>query len=416
MPLDPLRAWDAGDEYLLDEIQQRGGMEDGQRVLLINDDWGALFTALRLISPNIDITALHDHGLSSTATRANLQQNILPFDEASSRLLDDLSGWASLLGDTHEARERWEWVLIKLPRSRSLLENQLRWLSLLLTPNAQVIVAGMVKYIQPTHRALFETLIGPTTPSLARKKARLLYIEPRSIERAERHSIIERLTASQTVYHIEEALSSSLSSSEGLPISLPPLVNLPGVFAEGHLDLGARAFLPHIVRAAPRLLADMTLCEDEEGQTYAQVIDLGCGDGVLGCMLPLLYSAVHVHFMDISHRAIECARRNFAQFSDDTKARGSFTVGDCLDGVSRSSVDLILNNPPFHDKNAISLGVAFRMFTQAYEALKPNGALIVIANRHLQYNRQLKRLFGRCEILGETPKFMIMCAKKEDKQ
>jgi 23S rRNA (guanine1835-N2)-methyltransferase len=412
VPLDPLRAWDAGDEYLLDEIHQRGGVEEGQRVMLLNDDWGTLFTALRLTSPNIDITALHDNALSSTATRANLQQNTLPFDERSSRLLDDLSGWVSLSRDANEAREGWEWVLIKLPRSRSLLEDQLRWLPLLLTPTAQVIVAGMVKYIQPAHRALFEKFIGPTTLSLARKKARLFFVDPRPIERDERPSIIQHLMASQSSYHIEEALSTSLSSSRNLPVSIPPVINLPGVFAEGHLDLGARALLPHIVRVAPRLLADMNLSDDELGLSCAQVIDLGCGDGVLGCILPLLFPAVHVHFMDISHRAIECARRNFAQFNGDGEARSSFTVGDCLDGVSPSSVDLILNNPPFHEQNAVSLGVAYRMFTQSYEALKPNGALIVVANRHLQYHRPLKRLFGRCQTLGETSKFLIMCAKK----
>lgn len=87
-------------------------------------------------------------------------------------------------------------------------------------------------------------------------------------------------------------------------------------------------------------------------------------------------------------------------------------MGDGLAGVPDGSVDLVLNNPPFHTHQATSDATAWRMFTGARDALRPGGELWVIGNRHLGYHLKLRRLFGGCEIMASDPKFVVLRAVK----
>jgi 16S rRNA (guanine1207-N2)-methyltransferase len=93
-----------------------------------------------------------------------------------------------------------------------------------------------------------------------------------------------------------------------------------------------------------------------------------------------------------------------------TKAR--FTVADALTAVPPGSVDLVLNNPPFHSHRATTDATAHRMFKGARAALRPGGELYVVGNRHLGYHTALRRLFGSCEVLSAHPKFVVLKATK----
>ena len=46
-----LRAWDAADEYILKHLQDNALPEVGDRILIINDSFGALTVALHHFSP-----------------------------------------------------------------------------------------------------------------------------------------------------------------------------------------------------------------------------------------------------------------------------------------------------------------------------------------------------------------------------
>lgn len=76
------------------------------------------------------------------------------------------------------------------------------------------------------------------------------------------------------------------------------------------------------------------------------------------------------------------------------------------------SVDLVLNNPPFHSHQATTDTTAWRMFTGARRALRPGGELWVIGNRHLGYHLKLRRLFGNSQLVASGPKFVVLKAVK----
>ena len=42
------------------------------------------------------------------------------------------------------------------------------------------------------------------------------------------------------------------------------------------------------------------------------------------------------------------------------------------------------------------------------------GELVIVGNRHLDYQDKLERIFGNCELVTENKKFVILRAVKED--
>ena len=128
-PRELLRAWDAADEYLLNTLAEELNLPDAARVLIVNDSFGALAVALNAFRPD----AISDSYLSQQATRLNLAANNLPEQSVSlQNSLEPLAGVFDL-------------VLIKVPKTLALLEDQLIRLHPHLTPSTRIIVAGMIK-------------------------------------------------------------------------------------------------------------------------------------------------------------------------------------------------------------------------------------------------------------------------------
>jgi len=152
----PLQAWDAADEYLLRHLDD--APVNGP-TLIFNDTFGALGCALA----GEGVYSISDSWLNQQATRQNLALNGL--DEGGVQLLDSLAPLPAA-----PAR-----VLMKVPKTLALLEQQLRALRAVVTPQTQIIAAGKAKDIHTSTLQLFEKVLGPTTTSLAWKKARLIY-------------------------------------------------------------------------------------------------------------------------------------------------------------------------------------------------------------------------------------------------
>ena len=66
-----LRAWDAADEHILNHIADNTLLENKPRILIINDNFGALSIALHEASP----CAMSDSWLSQQGTKNNLKNN-----------------------------------------------------------------------------------------------------------------------------------------------------------------------------------------------------------------------------------------------------------------------------------------------------------------------------------------------------
>ena len=109
--------------------------------------------------------------------------------------------------------------------------------------------------------------------------------------------------------------------------------------------------------------------------------------------------------------AAASARMN-AEANLDNPSQLEAKVNNCLDGFPAQSADLVLCNPPFHQQAAITDHIAWQMFCDAKHALRSNGKLVVIGNRHLGYGGKLKRLFGNVTVIAQNNKFVVYQSDK----
>ncbi|WP_027858562.1 methyltransferase [Marinobacterium jannaschii] len=355
---ETLRAWDAADEYLLSQVAEEDGLTSQSRILIINDQFGALAVALN----SYHCTSSTDSWLATRATQHNLSKNSLSTDD-----LTQLDSLATPQGP-------FDLVLIKIPKSLAMLEDQLTRLRPLLSEDTRVIGAAMAKAIHTSTLKLCEKIIGPTTTSLAKKKARLIFPTLDSSLQPAEDKYPSAYTLENTDYTIW---------------------NHAGVFSRDSLDIGTRFFLQHL----------------PEALHPQQIIDLGCGNGVVGLIAAAKNPEAEVTFVDESYMAVASAQKNFeAAFGDSRKAR--YIATDCLKGIPQGCADLVLNNPPFHQQNVVGDFIALQMFRESLKVLKKGGELWVIGNRHLGYHSQLKKIFGNCELVASNRKFVILKAVK----
>ena len=142
----------------------------------------------------------------------------------------------------------------------------------------------------------------------------------------------------------------------------------------------------------------------------------GCGNGVIGLQALAQNPNARVMFTDESHMAVASSRLNVERNLPDDIARCEFMVNNSLSGIEPDRFTAILCNPPFHQQHAITDHIARQMFNDARRSLKYGGELYVVGNRHLDYFRKLKRVFGNCTTIATNNKFVILKATKVRKQ
>ncbi len=353
-PNEPLQAFDAADEYLLSHLHGLGLAADC-RVLLLNDSFGALACSL---AGRCQLTSSGDSHLGWLALQLNLARNDLAADSV------------AFVPASTAATGPFDLVLIRVPKTLALLEEQLIRLHGQLAPAAQVVAAGMIKHLPRAAGDLLERYIGPVQASLTVKKARLLFATPQAMPAA--------VSPYPTRYRLEQPLLE--------------LLNHANLFCREGLDIGTRAFLPHLPRSNAAL----------------RVADLGCGNGVLAIAYALANPQAELTLVDESYMAVQSAAQNWQAALGERPV--VIRADDGLAGQAAESLDLVLCNPPFHQQQVVGDFLAWRMFTQARAALVSGGELWIVGNRHLGYHAKLKRLFRGVEQVAATPKFVILRA------
>ena len=352
-----LRAWDAADELLLEHLKD-AAIPEKARLLILNDLCGALTTAL---AHSYQVQFGSDSYLSTQAAQKNLTANGGDSTEVT---------W---LNSLEQAQGPIDLLLIKLPKNLSLLEDQLYRYRELLTPDTKIIAAGMVKHMAAGVFKLFESIVGATHTSLAKKKARLIFCTPDKTTWQPAADLNTQYSLENTNYEI---------------------TNYANVFSRDSLDIGTRFFLQNF----PKKL-------DAE-----KIADIGCGNGILGIVAAGKYPNANVDFYDESYLAVACAKENFTRAWPDRVA--SFYADDGMSTAAPETYQLIVCNPPFHQHNVVGDFVALQMFRDAKQALQQGGEFWLVGNRHLGYKEHIKHLFGNSMIVASNQKFVVLKAIK----
>jgi len=352
--VNPLQAWEAADEYLLQQLDDTAITGP---VLIFNDTFGALSCALAEHKPY----SIGDSYLSELGTRENLRHNELA--EGDVTFLDSTAPYPQTPGV----------VLIKIPKTLALLEQQLRALREVATAETRIIAGAKARDIHNSTLALFEKILGPTKTTLAWKKARLIQ-------------------CTFTAPALADAPQTLNWALEGTPWTIH---NHANVFSRTGLDIGARFFMEHL-----------------PGNLEGEIVDLGCGNGVIGLTLLDKNPEATVVFVDESPMAVASSRLNVETNMPEALDRCEFMINNALSGVEPFRFNAVLCNPPFHQQHALTDNIAWEMFHHARRCLKINGELYIVANRHLDYFHKLKKIFGNCETIATNSKFVVLKAVK----
>ncbi|WP_058910911.1 23S rRNA (guanine(1835)-N(2))-methyltransferase RlmG [Entomohabitans teleogrylli] len=349
----PLQAWEAADEYLLQQHEAPSGP-----TIIFNDAFGALACALAERGP----VSISDSFIARQALEHNLRLNGI--DQNQVTFLDSLAPLPAAPA----------LALIKIPKQLALLEHQLRALRQVATPQTRIIAGAKARDVHNSTLALFEKILGPTTTTLAWKKARLIH-------------------CTFTAPGLAEMSPTADWKLDGTPWLIH---NHANVFSRSALDIGARFFLQHLPQGM-------------EGE----MVDLGCGNGVIGMTLLADNPQARVLFTDESYMALASSRLNVERNLEPALERCEFRVNNGLSGIEANRFAAVLCNPPFHQQHAITDHIAWQMFNDARRCLQYGGELRIVGNRHLDYHRKLKKIFGNCTLVASNNKFVVLRAVKQ---
>ena len=130
-----------------------------KKIAIFNDAFGALALSLNLLEP----TVVSDSLLSQLAIESNAKLNNIELN------IDRINSLS-------EFKKDYDYLFIKVPKTLEYLRDFLMRIKPFLQLDCKIIVAGMVKNTPNSVWKILEETMGPTSTSLAKKKAKLIFV------------------------------------------------------------------------------------------------------------------------------------------------------------------------------------------------------------------------------------------------
>lgn len=205
-----------------------------------------------------------------------------------------------------------------------------------------------------------------------------------------RHCVLfEAVLVEQPTVALEEPAESSYEIPAGA--NSLHVCSRPGVFSYGRLDEGTALLLQSLPEAIS-----------------GRVLDFGCGTGVIGAVIKSKYPDVAVILADSSVFALRATKQTFER---NGLAVDSIVATDVFSDIS-GEFDLVISNPPFHRGHGTDYRAVESFIAGCSKHLRPDGCLLLVANRFLPYESLLAAHFQITQ-LSQTDKFKILLARRE---
>jgi len=163
-----------------------------------------------------------------------------------------------------------------------------------------------------------------------------------------------------------------------------------GVFSKDGVDFGSRLLIENF--QIPDVAGDL--------------LDVGCGYGVMGLSLAHLCSKRLVHMVDVNLRALDLTSRNaLANKLENVKIYESF----CYDNVQERFA-AIVSNPPIRAGKK----VVHQILEEAPRKLAPGGQLWIVIQKKQgaeSARKKMAEVFGNCELVVKKKGFQILVSK-----
>jgi len=171
----------------------------------------------------------------------------------------------------------------------------------------------------------------------------------------------------------------------GIPLSFQTDA---GVFSKGEVDTGTRLLL----EALPEELS-------------GEILDLGCGWGVIGISIARKWPGVRVTMADVNTRALDLSRENAKR----NRAEVTCVESDGMAALAGKTFDAVVTNPPIRAGKQ----VIYRMFADAAKSLNPGGVLYLVIRRQQGAEscmKYLQTLYTNVEKLDKSGGFWVLKA------
>lgn len=164
-----------------------------------------------------------------------------------------------------------------------------------------------------------------------------------------------------------------------------------GVFSATKIDAATQLLLEH--------------CQMQDGW---DVLDLGCGIGVIGISIKKIYSKCVVVLSDVNERALSISQENARR----NGVAVEIVASDVYHGLQGRMFDAILTNPPHHAGREL----VYLMIEEAPLHLKKNGMLQLVAKHQkggAMLEKKMKEVFGNVTVLVKKGGIRVYCSRKE---
>ena len=161
-----------------------------------------------------------------------------------------------------------------------------------------------------------------------------------------------------------------------------------GVFSRGEVDTGTRLLL----EALPE-------------EMHGEILDLGCGWGVIGISIARKWPGTQVTMADVNTRALDLSRKN----AERNRAEVICAESDGMEALADRNFDAVVTNPPIRAGKQ----VIYKMFADAAQRLKPDGALYLVIRKQQGAEsciRYLETIYAKVEKLDKSGGFWVLKA------
>lgn len=171
--------------------------------------------------------------------------------------------------------------------------------------------------------------------------------------------------------------------------------SVDSVFSKNKIDEGTKVLLNTVLKNNASLNGD--------------VLDLGCGIGVIGIVLKTFYNDINVDMLDVNSVAVELSKENNTL---NNVSQNNVFESNLYDNVDKKYVHIV-TNPPIKVGKQILFGVV----SGAYDYLLSGGDItLVIRKSHGEESmkKHMESVFGNCEILKRDKGYYILRSIKKD--
>lgn len=168
-----------------------------------------------------------------------------------------------------------------------------------------------------------------------------------------------------------------------------------GVFSKKKIDEGSIVFLKTLIPLPLK----------------GNILDLGCGYGVIGIVLSAFFPSSHIDMVDVNERALALCHQN--ALANGVNSRVAILQSDIYKNVE-GPYDSIVVNPPIRAGKTI----IYEMFRGARQYLIDGGSLFVVIRKNQgaeSASKYIEEQFGNVALINREKGYYIYQATKMGK-